>query len=269
MSRDASKEQTGSFLILAIITGLLAGMALFFTLHTLGLPFLEAKVFAILGGFTLGAFVYRERALTHSNYRMREQHSSEIARLEKRIQHFYDDSLVCLAYFDAGTLLIDKVSPGFLLLLSVPSELNLRGKSIVELLHISQSRMEAILSEAKREDSAANVHQLLAVDSLGSQLPLEVTLKYLSEAHMVEAAFFVSPHNLIERKDVEDVDIAHKDLDRFRRGMYRRETRILELKEEVNEILRATGREPRYRFDQKTQDTHTPIMKKSNSGGTL
>lgn len=263
MSLDISKEQIRSFLIVSIFIGLLAGMGLFLTLLTLGLPSMEAVVFAALSGFTLGAFVHRERTLTHSHDRMRKEHSAEVARLEKRIHYYYEHSVACLAYFDAGTLLIEKVSPGFLQLLRIPPELKVRGQSIVELLHVSPTRIETIISEAQRGSMATNTHHLIAEDSHGSQLPLEVSLEYFKEAHMVEAAFFVSPLNRGE--DVEQVDIARKDLDRFRRGMYRRETRILELKEEVNEILKNSGREPRYKFDQKTEDSHFPMEKFSDS----
>lgn len=263
MSRIASKDQTGSFLFVAIGSGLFAGIALLFTLITLGLPRLEAAVFAALSGFTLGAFVYRERDLTSANKRMREEHSSELESLEKRIQYYYDRALVCLAYFDAGTLLVEKVSPGFLQLLRIPPDLKVRGKSIVELLHVSASRIEAIVSEAQRESTGAKTHQLLAADSRGSQFTVEVTFNYIKQNHMVEAAFFVSP--FCGDENVEQVDMARKDLERFRRGMYRRETRILELKEEVNEILKAAGREPRYSFDQKTQETPPHFEKFSNN----
>lgn len=267
MSRDAAKEQTGSFLFVAIGTGLSAGIALFFTLAILGLPRLEAGVFAVLSGFTLGAFVYRERDLTHVNDRMREAHGSEIARLESRIQYYYEQSLVCLASFDAGTLLVEKVSPGFLQLLRIPPDLKVRGKPIVDLLHVSASRIETIIGETQREAAEAKTFQLLVEDSQSSQLAIEVTLKYFKDTHMVEAALFVSPS--AGGDNVEQVDIARGDLDRFRRGMYRRETRILELKEEVNEILKAAGREPRYKFDQKTQDTPNPLKKYSNSEEAL
>jgi len=234
MSHDPFKEQTGSFL-------------------------------AVSAGFTLGALIYRERSLTHSNDRMRETHRSEIARLEKRIQYYYDHSLVCLAFFDAGSLLIERVSPGFLQLLRIPPELDVRGKSIVELLRISPSKIETIVSEAQRERTSVNAHHLIVEDSLGGQLPVEVTAEYFKASHMAEVAFFALPRE--GGKDVEEVDIALQDLDRFRRGMYRRETRILELKEEVNEILKAAGREPRYRFDHKTKDTHHPVENLSDSGG--
>ena len=43
-----------------------------------------------------------------------------------------------------------------------------------------------------------------------------------------------------------ELGVAQKDLERFRKGMFRRETRILELKEEVNEICREAGFPTRY-----------------------
>ena len=263
MSRESAKDQTGSFLLSAVLSGLFTGIALLFTLSTLGLPRLEALVFAGLSGFTLGAFVYRERALTHALEQRREEHRLEVARLEKRIHHYYGESLVCLAYFDAGTLLTEKVSPGFLQLFRIPPDLEVRGKSIVELLHVSAARVETILGEAKRETANAKSFQLLAEDAKGSQLPVEITLKYFKDTHMVEASFFVAPFSA--DKDLEQVDVARKDLDRFRRGMYRRETRILELKEEINEILKESGREPRYKFDQKTQDVDIRVEKNAKS----
>ena len=247
----------------AVLSGLFAGIALLFTLSTLGLPRLEAVVFAGLSGFTLGAFVYRERALTYSLDRRREEHRSEVARLEKRVHYYYEESLACLAYFDAGTLLTEKVSPGFLQLFRIPPDLEVRGKPIVDLLHVSASRIETILGEAKRETAKAKTFQVLAENAKGSQLPVEITLKYFKDTHMVEAAFLVAPFSADDH--LEQVDVARKDLDRFRRGMYRRETRILELKEEINEILKESGREPRYKFDQKTQDTHIRVEKNSNS----
>jgi hypothetical protein len=68
--------------------------------------------------------------------------------------------------------------------------------------------------------------------------------QYSPADHIVEAAFFVHPVNNAER--VADLGAAQKDLERFRKGMFRRETRILELKEEVNGIRREAGLPARY-----------------------
>lgn len=263
MSRDVAKEQAGSFLLGAIISGLFAGIALVFTLTNLGLALLEATVFAALSGFTLGAFVYRERSLTYLLKQSREAHRAEVARVERCIHHYYEEALVCLAYFDAGTLLTESVSPGFLQLFRIPPDLKVRGKPIVDLIHVSTLRIQGIIKEVQHENPKNKTFQLLAQDSQGKQLNVEVTLKYFRDSHMVEAALFASPFEGVD--NFEQVDLAQKDLDRFRRGMYRRETRILELKEEVNETLKTAGREPRYKFDRKTEGTDIPSGNYCNS----
>ena len=254
MSR-AANQNVVSIIAISLVVGLCAGSAILFTLFSLGLPKLEATVFGLLGGFTIGAFIYRERSLTNSFEHFRSGKNYELVQYEKRIQFYYSRSLVCLAYFDAGSLLVDKVSPGFLQLLRIPPDLNVRGKSIVELLHITPSSLEAIISEAQHENYILKPSELKLQDSEGNQLKVEVTVEYLKDQHMVEAAFFLNP-SLATEGDEEDVTT--KDLDRFRRGMYRRETRIIELKEEVNEILKGFGKKPRYGFDQKSKDTHFP-----------
>ena len=54
----------------------------------------------------------------------------------------------------------------------------------------------------------------------------------------------MDPVNNAER--IADLGAAQKDLERFRKGMFRRETRILELKEEVNGVRRDAGLPARY-----------------------
>lgn len=129
-----------------------------------------------------------------------------------------------------------------------------RGKSIAELLKIAPSKMEAIVSQIQRERNPSQQHSLVVEDAVGNQLSVLMTADYHPDVHMVEAAFFISPTQ--DRKEMERMENARKDLDRFRRGMYRRETRILELKEEVNEVLRENGKPGRYRTDIHTEDTN-------------
>lgn len=265
MSRDASisKEQTGSFLSVSIFSGLLTGIGLLLAFTMLGLPRIESMVFAALSGFTMGACIYRERVLTHFNNRIREEYRTEVGRLEKRVHYYYEHSLASLAYFDAETLQVEKVSPGFLQMLQIPPEIKVRDKSIVDFLRVSPSRIESIVSKAQSNSKTANFHHLKAEDSHGSQLYIEMSVQYFKEVHMVEATFFVSPAQ--GREDYEEAHIANRELDRFRRGMYRRETRILELKEEVNEILMSRGREARYRFNHRAEDANFSLKKASGS----
>jgi hypothetical protein len=259
MACDFAKDQTGSFLLSAVLSGLFAGVALFFTLSNLEFSSFGALVFAGLVGGTLGAFVYRERSLEQRC----EEYRWEVARLEERMHHYYEESLACLACFETESLLTEKVSPGFLQLFRIPPGLEVRGKSIVELLQVSAVQFESIVAEAKRTTARGKSFQLLAEDAKGCQLPVEITLKYLKSRHMIEAAFFVASTSA--GKNLQQVDVAPEDLDRFRRGMYRRETRILELKEEINWLLRESGQGPRYRFDQKTQDVNLVMGKDAES----
>ena len=78
----------------------------------------------------------------------------------------------------------------------------------------------------------------------GFSMNAVISGQYFQDDHVVEAAFFVYPINNIER--MAELGAAQKDLQRFRKGMSRRETRILELKEEVNEICREAGFPTRY-----------------------
>lgn len=255
----AANQNTISYIVISLVAGLSSGAAIVFTLSALGLPSMEAGVFGLLSGFTLGAFIYRERSLTSAFERFRSDKNHELVRYEKQIYYYYNRSLVCLAYFDAGNLLVDKVSPGFLQLLRIPPDVNVCGKSIVELLHVSASHFEAIVSEAQHEKYNSKPYKLKLQDTEANQIHVEVTLEYVKDKHMVEAAFFVNPNQAED--EVDEVDVTTQDLDRFRRGMYRREIRIIELKEEVNEILKEVGKEPRYGFDNKLKDTHFPADK--------
>lgn len=259
MPRSHSSHNTANLIILSMIVGLVSAVAIIIALTSLGLQRMEAAVFAILSGFTIGAFVYRERSLTESFKDFRIEKNDQLVRYEKQIEYYYSRSLVCLVYFDAGSLLIDRTSPGFLQLLRIPPELNVRGKSVVDLLHVTPSSIESLVSEAQHNTQVQKPHHLKVQDYVGNGLPVEVTMEYYRDKHMVEAAFFANPDAPVE--DSEEVDVSSKDLDRFRRGMYRRETRIIELKEEINEILKESGKEPRYGFDHRTKTSNFPSSK--------
>ena len=267
MSHSPSSQNAANLVVISLIAGLFTTLAIIVALSALGLQRMEAAVFAILSGFTLAAFVYRERSLTNTFKDFRRDKNDQLVRYEKQIEYYYSRSLACLVYFDAGSLLVDRTSPGFLQLLRIPPELNVRGKSIVELLRVKASSVEALVSESQHHTYDQKPHHIQVQDAEGNSLSLEVTLDYLKDQHMVEAAFLPSPEATVE--DAEDVDITSKDLDRFRRGMYRRETRIIELKEEINDILKEAGKEPRYGFDLKTKGSNFPADKFSEEGERL
>lgn len=108
-------------MITAIISGLFAGSAIILALSAIGVPRLETAVFALLSGGTLAAFVYRERKLTGILEAQKQGHQIETVLWEECIDVLYDDLLVALAYFDAGTLSLDRASVGLLKGLQVPA----------------------------------------------------------------------------------------------------------------------------------------------------
>jgi len=104
-----------------------------------------------------------------------------------------------------------------------------------------------------QNQDVAKQSKLSVEDHRGNRLQLTLAANYLSELHKIEMAFLISYPN--HQNDWQEVEDARQDLDRFRRGMYRRETRILELKKEVNQLLKASGEPPRYRSDLAEDDS--------------
>ncbi|MDP4609700.1 MAG: hypothetical protein NWT02_00755 [Opitutales bacterium] len=89
---------------------------------------------------------------------------------------------------------------------------------------------------------------------------------YLEESDRVEAAFFVSNLKVDEFEEIEQIS---DDLERFRKGMVRREERILELKAEVNELMAAAKESPRYRVDANSDDTKYSVKLERQKKGNL
>ena len=152
--------------------------------------------------------------------------------------------MACLVRFDAGTLIIDRASPGFIKMLRMPMESELRGQSLDALLGVNRLKLESVVELIKQDGALVKEPKLELMSAEGFSTNAVISGQYFPDDHVVEAAFFVHPINNAER--MADLGAAQKDLQRFRKGMFRRETRILELKEEVNEICREAGLPTRY-----------------------
>lgn len=257
MSQRAEEKNTGGLIFAALVSGLFTAAALGLVLSMMGVSRLETGVFAILSAATISAFVYRERSLTRTLAHRDMQRRMEVSKLDSKLDNLYNHSVACIAYFDAGTLSVDLFSPGLLKLLRLAPDYPARGKSMAELLRVPHSKMEVLVDQVQRPMASDTQHELLAEDSFGCQLQLVMQAHYDPEVHMVTASFLTQP--VQDKEELMEMENARKDLDRFRRGMYRRESRILELKEEVNELLIASGQEGRYRVDRTMDDTRTPI----------
>ena len=129
-------------------------------------------------------------------------------------------------------------------MLRMPMESELRGQSLDVLLGVNSLKLESVVELIKQGESSVKELKLELMSAEGFSTNAVISGQYFPDDHVVEAAFFVHPVNNAER--MAELGAAQKDLERFRKGMVRREPRILELKEEVNEICRDVGLPPRY-----------------------
>ncbi|MGZ0655204.1 hypothetical protein ACWPKO_13680 [Coraliomargarita sp. W4R53] len=264
-STDQQRLPLSAF-ILALFLGVFSCLAIVAVLIALGVSSLEAYVFAGLAGFTISCFVWIERNLTVQLQEQRRLLSVEIASKLETQNRMYGRSLACLVRFDAGTLIIDQASPGFIKMLRMPVDTMLRGQRLEEVLGVNPLKLESVVDSIKLGDASLKQPKIEMVSADGFATHALVSGQYFMQEHIVEAAFFVPALKNAER--MADLEAAQKDLDRFRKGMFRRETRILELKEEVNLICKEVGLLPRYRTDNSSDDSHLdlPMAQLAQSG---
>jgi hypothetical protein len=244
MKSTENQRLPPSAFILALFIGLFSSLAIAVVLLVIGASTLGAYVFASLGGVTTACFVWIERSLL---FQIKEKElllGLEHARRQKFQDRLYSHSMACLVRFDAGTLIVDQASPGFIKMLRMPMESELRGQRLERLLGVNALKLESVVELIKLGDSSVKEAKLEIMSADGFSTHALISGHTVSKEHIVEAAFFVSPVNNDDR--IADLVAAQKDLDRFRKGMFRRETRILELKKEVNAIRREAGLPVRY-----------------------
>ena len=233
-----------SAFILALFLGVFSSLAIATGLIVIDAPAWGIYLFATLGGVTEASIVWIERSLV---FQIKEKElllGLEVTRQQEFQDCLYSHSMACLVRFDAGTLIIDRASPGFIKMLRMPMESELRGQSLNVLLGVNRLKLESVVELIKQGGALVKEPKLELMSAEGFSTNAVISGQYFPDDHVVEAAFFVHPINNAER--MADLGAAQKDLQRFRKGMFRRETRILELKEEVNEICREAGLPTRY-----------------------
>ena len=233
-----------SAFILALFLGVFSSLAIATGLIVIDAPAWGIYLFAALGGVTTASFVWIERSLV---FQIKEKElllCHEVTRQQEFQDCLYSQSMACLVRFDAGTLIIDRASPGFIKMLRMPMESELRGQSLDVLLGVNSLKLESMVELIKQSGASVKEPKLELMSAEGFSTNAVISGQYFPDDHVVEAAFFVHPINDAER--MADLGAAQMDLQRFRKGMFRRETRILELKEEVNEICREAGLPTRY-----------------------
>ena len=244
MKPSDSQDLPFSAFVLALFLGVFSSLAIATGLIVIDAPAWGIYLFAALGGVTTASFVWIERSLV---FQIKEKEfllGLEVTRRQELQDSLYSHSMACLVRFDAGTLIIDRASPGFIKMLRMPMESELRGQRLEVLLGVNTLKLESVVELIKQGEASVKEPKLELVSIEGFSMNAVISGQYFQDDHVVEAAFFVYPINNIER--MAELGAAQKDLQRFRKGMSRRETRILELKEEVNEICREAGLPTRY-----------------------
>jgi len=244
MKPSVNQDFPFSAFILALFLGVFSSLAIATGLIVIDAPAWGIYLFAALGGVTAASFVWIERSLV---FQIKEKElllGLEVTRQQEFQDCLYSHSMACLVRFDAGTLIIDRASPGFIKMLRMPMESELRGQSLDALLGVNRLKLESVVELIKQGGALVKEPKLELMSAEGFSTNAVISGQYFPDDHVVEAAFFVHPINNAER--MADLGAAQKDLQRFRKGMFRRETRILELKEEVNEICREAGLPTRY-----------------------
>ena len=225
-----------SAFILALFLGVFSSLAIATGLIVIDAPAWGIYLFAALGGITTASFVWIERSLVSQIKEKELLLGSDVTRRQEFQHRLYTHSMACLVRFDAGTLIIDQASPGFIKMLRMPMESELRGQRLEVLLGVNTIKLESVVELIKQGEASGKEPKLGLMSAEGFSTNAVISGQYFQDDHAVEAAFFVHPVNNAER--MAELGAAQKDLERFRKGMFRRETRILELKEEVNEICR-------------------------------
>ena len=238
-------------LLVGLLVGVFSFAALSLVLSRIGVEPMETLIFATLSALTVGVFVYRERALAYDLALAERKHATQLRFEAERIDELYANSVASLVTFDAGTLIIDRVSSGFFDLLGVSANKDMAGDRLEEVLRVDSTHLASVVYKIKAGTISVR-EELVCKQSDGKPVTLLISGRYMPHLHLVEAAFFRMPRKVSTLADYERV---MDDLERFKKGIVRRENRVLELKGEVNQLLKKASQPERYKVDSMTDDS--------------
>ena len=237
--------------LVGLVAGVFSFAALSLVFSRIGVEPVETIIFASLSALTVGLFVCRERALVYERALAEREQVAQFALEADRINELYSNSVACLVTFDAGSLIIDRASSGFFDLLGVSAKKDLSGERLEEVLGVDSTHLASVVYQIKTATISVR-EELVCKHSSGRPVTLLISGRYMSHLHLVEAAFFRIPRKASKLADYERV---MDDLERFKKGIVRRENRVLELKGEVNQLLKQARQPGRYQVDSLTDDS--------------
>jgi hypothetical protein len=234
----------------AILLGMIALLVFSLILTFPGLPLrlavLPASCMAI--GVSL-LFLRRKHSLRETQQGELAQ-AKEVEAIARRVEHLYTISPVAVITLEMTSWTVQRASRGFTNLLGLDPETKLAGTRLAALLKAQTSQMDALEAHL-RDSSPSGPIQLTCFNAEGRALDLFVSGRMMEPASLAELVFvadlgqFLNDHDLEERAE---------EMESFRKMMMRRETRILELKSEVNRLLVGSRSAPRYEIDSDTAD---------------
>ena len=193
MKPSDSQDLPFSAFILALFLGVFSSLAIATGLIVIDAPAWATYLFAALGGVTAASFVWIERSLV---FQIKEKElllGFEVARRQEFQDYLYSHSMACLVRFDAGTLIIDRASPGFIKMLRMPMESELRGQSLDVLLGVNRLKLESVVELIKQGGALVKEPKLELMSAEGFSTNAVISGQYFPDDHVIEAAFFVHP----------------------------------------------------------------------------
>jgi len=246
-----------------IAVGVFSFAVLTLVLSRLGVPPLTSLIVAMASGTCLGLWMNREGRLNDAIQCVDAGLRAQLAALQERHEVLYRDSVACCVLFDAGTRVVQRASPGFYEVFGIDAGSEVQGKPLEGLVGMPAVELEALVRRIC-EGRLGAAERIDCRGPDGRSFSLQVSAYYLSESCEIEMMLFYPPPLLGSEAELERELV---DVERVRRGLVHRELRILELKEEVNTLLRQAHQPVRYKVDLHSKDAALEVDGGKEGGG--
>lgn len=238
---------------------------LFVVLNRTGVAQLDATFWSFFAAIVSGGAAYRYRFLLFSLRELEcEVESKEMQQAASDVYRFSNSKGSWLR-LDPRSLRIRSASPGLSTLLRIETTAEVAGQLVHELVGLDAGPVRAYVDEVLQVEYIFD-RELSLKDRDGETLDVVACGQVLPESGWIEIAFFATA---IDRLRLAKLEQSIFEIERFQKGIHRREMRILELKGEVNSVLSQFGYAPRYQIDDASDESQLEQLAnaKSEAGG--
>ncbi|MGB0263604.1 MAG: hypothetical protein ACPGCT_02200 [Opitutales bacterium] len=241
--------------------GFLAFVLIKLLLSKFSLSSFEANLLAAIGACSMGLFLVRERYLCGELKAAKSEYTKQISCLLQRVNAIETSQAICAVTVDMATLQLQRASSAFYDLCEVDAATDLSQLYLDTLLKIDANWLRHFLNGLNKNLSDAEA-AVAAVSPNGSALRLRISGRKYVDSEGAELVLFNLPNSAEELSERQEI---LNELERYSKGLLRRETRILELKREVNQLLTGAGQTVRYQVDSVSQETAIDPMLSGSS----